>query len=194
MFEKFSADARAAVIDAVTVAQESGTRWVGREHLLVGLASNKEPTLVAAGLTREHLMSALRGVSAETPAEGGTNDADAEALKAIGIDLDAIREAVDREHGEGAWDAAEVPRRPRESGGLLGWLLPAKRPPFTSGAKKTLELALREAIADQSKTLTATHVLRGLLRDPGPVAADMIQTKLPVATLRRRAAEEPPAA
>lgn len=133
-----------------------------------------EPTLVSAGLTRAH-------PDGRTPGDVG-RAADAEALRAIGIDLDAIREAVDREHGEGAWKAAGVERR-RGSGGLLGRLLPESHP-FTSGVKKTLELGLREAMADRSRTITTTHLLRGLLRDPGATASALIETEGAVAKLR----------
>ena len=58
---------------------------------------------------------------------------------------------------------------------------------LTSHAGKSLELTLREALADGSKELTATHLLRGVLRDPGPIATALIETKLPLAELRTRA-------
>ena len=177
MFEGFTKDARAAVIAATSIAEENGTGWVGREHLLVGLASVEEPVLTAAGLTSAHLRAALPAVTQQDP--------DADALAAIGIDLDAIREAVEQDLGPDAWKAAAPPRRPRE-GGLLGRLLPSHRP-FTSGARKSLELTLREALADGSKELTCTHMLRGLLRDPGPTATALIETKLSLAELRTRA-------
>lgn len=176
MFERFTKDARAAVLGAVSVAEETGTGWVGREHLLVGLAGVGAPVLDEAGLTRDHLRAALPAVLGEDP--------DAEALAAIGINLDAIRDAVERDLGPDAWKAGGTRRR--REGGVLGWLLPSHRP-FTSGARKTLELALREAIADGSKELSTAHVLRGLLRDPGPVATALIETKLPLAELRDRA-------
>lgn len=135
-----------------------------------------EPTLLAAGFDPESLTAALGAAQSSDP--------DAEALSAIGIDLDAIREAVERDHGPDAWRAGGA--RPRREGGLLGRLLPAHRP-FTSGARKTLELALREALADEGRELSATHVLRGLLRDPGPAATALIEPTLPVAELLRRA-------
>lgn len=183
MFERFTKEARAAVLAAVTSAEAAGDGWVGREHLLVGLAAVGEPTLAEAGLTRDGLQAALDAIDAQDP--------DADALAAIGIDLDAIREAVQRDLGPDAWRAG-TPRRRRE-GGLLGRLLPSHRP-FTSGARKTLELALREALREGSKELTTLHVLRGLLRDPGPAATALIETKLPLAELRHRASGEAPAA
>lgn len=176
MFERFTSEARAAVVGAVRAAEETGTKWIDRRHLLVGLAGAGEPTLAGGPVDRDDLMAALR---AHPDAM-----ADADALRAVGIDVDAIRQAVDRQFGEGAWDAAEPPRK---ASGILGRLLPAQHP-FTSEAKKTLELALREALADHAKELTATHVLRGLLRDPGPEVTAMIETKLSVADLRALAA------
>ncbi len=184
MFERFQTEAREAVMRAVDVAEDVDSGRVGPEHLLVGLAAAGEPTLAAAGLTRQHLEAALRAEVSE--------GADAAALRAIGIDLDAIRAAVDGQLGAGAWEAAAPARRRRERG-LLGRLLPAQ-PPFTPAARKVLELGLREAIAEQRGAISATHLLCGLLRDPGPTATAMIATVLPVDELRRRAAADPTAA
>lgn len=178
MFERFTTDARAAVVGAKLAADSLGDREINREHLLVGLAVAGEPTLAAAGYTRPELEEALRS------ATGGTDD-DAAALSAIGVDMSAIKDAVERNFGTEAWDAAApVPRRDTT---FLARLLPSGIGRFSPGAKKTLELALREAIADRSKEITTTYVLRGLLRDPGPTATAVISTRMSVGGLRERA-------
>jgi ATP-dependent Clp protease ATP-binding subunit ClpA len=152
MFERFTKPARAAVLAAVASAQAQHSAQVGCEHLLIGLASTGEPTLAGLGITAEALTTRL------------AQDPDAAALSAIGVDLEAVRERVEVNFGPQAWaEALPKARRPR---GLAGRLLGDHRP-FTAAAKKSLELALREALADSSREITGTHLLRGLLRAPG---------------------------
>lgn len=150
----------------------------GREHLLVALASQGEPTLVAvipdAGPTLSALLSQQ---SPEAP-----DHADAQARAAVCIDLEAIRASVAETIGPDAW-AEGAPGRRRPSG-LIARLLPDHRT-FTPGARKALELALREAIAEGSREITATHLLRGLLREPGPHVMAILDPDL-VAELRSR--------
>lgn len=185
MFERFAGDARAAVTEAVDVATELAAREIGREHLLAGIAEYGPSAMVAAGLTREYLVTAIRaGV-------GSQGSGDREALAAIGIDLDAIRDRVEAELGAGAWDAAEPVTRPRSS--ALARLLLRDHRPFSVGAKKALELALREALAEHAKEITVTHLLRGLLRDPGPVVEALVASRIELDELRERIAR-PPAA
>lgn len=186
MFERFSDEARAAVLEAAEAAEATDSRRIGREHILVGLVAAREPRLREAGFTTQSLTALLLARR-----NRGSEADDAAALAAFGIDLDAIRERVERNLGPGAWAAGDPPaRRP----GLLGRLLGGSdRPPFSAGARKTLELGLREALVDRSRQITTTHLLRGLLRDPGPVATALIDSVLPVDQLRDRVAE-PPAA
>jgi ATP-dependent Clp protease ATP-binding subunit ClpA len=139
VFERFTTQARTAVVAATEAAQRLHSPHVGREHLLIGLAA------LGAAPTRE--------------------EDDRRALEAAGIDLDEIRSGVERTFGPAAWDRAAPP--PRRRGALARRLLGDHRP-FTTGAKKSLELALREALADHAQQITATHCLRGVLRDPGP--------------------------
>lgn len=57
--------------------------------------------------------------------------------------------------------ALRGPKRPRK----------VKHLPFADDCKKTLELALREAIRAQSRSIGSEHVLLGLLRDEGSEGA-----------------------
>ena len=75
--------------------------------------------------------TARRTVRCATRAASGALDG--EALAAIGIDLDEIRRRAEESFGPGALE-----RGRRARGGYV---------PFTPGAKKALELSLREAIA-----------------------------------------------
>lgn len=186
MFERFTEDARAAVLEAAEAAATTGSGRVGREHLLVGLVAAREPRLREAGFTsRAALLELLTQL-----ARGGEAD-DAAALAAYGIDLAAIRELVERDLGADAWTAADPPpRRPGILGRLLGG---SDRPPFSPGARKSLELGLREAMVDHSRQIGTTHLLRGLLRDPGQRTTVLIESVLPVQQLRQRVDESPAA-
>jgi ATP-dependent Clp protease ATP-binding subunit ClpC len=47
---------------------------------------------------------------------------------------------------------------------------PAGHIPFTPRAKKVLELALREALAQHSREIRTTHLVLGLMREEGLAA------------------------
>jgi ATP-dependent Clp protease ATP-binding subunit ClpA len=85
----------------------------------------------------------------------GLGPEDAEALSAIGIDLDAVRAKV--EESFGAQFAGVMP-----TGG---------RPPFTKRARKVLELSLREAVALKHGYIGTEHILHGLIREGEGLAA-----------------------
>jgi ATP-dependent Clp protease ATP-binding subunit ClpA len=142
MFERFTHDARQVVVQAQQEALELGAARIGAEHLLLGVAAASEG---AAG-------SALRGLGldhatlrAELAASAG--GLDAAALASIGIDLDEVRRRVEASFGPGALHG-------RGRG----------RVPFTPGAKKALELALREALALGDRDIRAEHLVLGVVR------------------------------
>jgi ATP-dependent Clp protease ATP-binding subunit ClpA len=156
MFERFSRSARVAVVLAQEEARDLGARAIGPEHLLISVlqgASGELSSVVDGyGLTAE----VVRGRLAESVSGGDDLVDDAEALQSIGIDLDAVRDAVLRTFGADAFDGAfhRSGRRRRRRGHL----------PFDRSAKKVLELALREALAHKDKEISAEHVLLGILR------------------------------
>ncbi|MEN3537026.1 Clp protease N-terminal domain-containing protein [Microbispora sp. ZYX-F-249] len=158
MLERFTDDARQVVIHANEQARELRHRQVGTEHLLLGLLSRPETLsarlLMARGITGDRVRAELVRILGD--ATGG--DIDAEALESIGIDLSAVRERVEEVFGVGALD--REPRRDRR-----GALLSGRRAPFGPRAKKTLELALREAIALKSKEIRDGHILLGIIRE-----------------------------
>jgi ATP-dependent Clp protease ATP-binding subunit ClpA len=88
------------------------------------------------------------------------SDEDAQALSAIGIDLDAVREAVEATFGPGALD----PEPPKG----------CARIPFTPRAKKVLELSLREALRLQHNYIGTEHILLGLIREGDGIAARIL--------------------
>lgn len=173
MFERFTTGTRAAVVQAQEVARDLGDTRITPAHLVVAIASVGDPAataLAAHGADRATLLDRFDG-----------DGLDPAALAALGIDLDAVRRRADTVFGTGALDRAD---RARRAGG-------GRTPghvPFTRDAKKTLEVALREAIRLGHKRIEAGHVLLAVVRlsdtdgyallrragvDPAALAADV---------------------
>ncbi len=174
MFERFTMRARNVVILSRQAAQELHHPFIGTEHLLLALldeGSGSTCTLLgAAGVTRERVIADVgRLVSPEAEA---FDDDDAEALQAIGIDLDAVRAKVEELFGPGALRAAESARPAPRRGFLRRRAREAG--PFSERAKKVLELSLREAIALRHNFIASEHILLGLLRENGGLAAKIL--------------------
>ncbi|BFV56989.1 Clp protease N-terminal domain-containing protein [Kitasatospora sp. CMC57] len=169
MFERFTVAARQVVVQAQVEARELKHDWIGTEHLLLGvLADPSDPAaalLVAEGL--DHAAARAEVARRLGPGPGS----DAEALASIGVDLDAVRAAVEAEFGEGALTGA-VPGA-REEPRRRGWFKGDHRP-FTPRAKKVLELSLREALRLKEKEIGVRHLLLGLLREGGGLAVTLI--------------------
>ena len=117
----------------------------------------------------------------------GADVDDGTALRDLGIDLDAVRRAVEERCGwarwtqDRRWDAWQ-PRRPSQAG-------PA-RPPSARRAKRrrrdargtsrsprgprSRRAALREALATQSREIRAGHLVLGLMREHGLAAGGVV--------------------
>lgn len=149
MFERFSREARGAVIAAQQVARATASRAVDTRHVLVALTEGTGPAATAlrdAGIDIERFATAVRS---DLTAAG----LDTEALASLGIDLAAVRERTDAVFGPGALDRAG------QSPGHI---------PFTRDAKKALELALRETLRLEQKTIDGRHLLLGIVRTDCP--------------------------
>jgi ATP-dependent Clp protease ATP-binding subunit ClpA len=176
-FERFTRDARVAVVLAHEEARELGDHEIGSQHLLLGLlpAAGDELSAVLSGygLTADVVRARLVEISSTA---GASFDEDAEALRAIGIDLQAVRDSVARTFGADAFDHAlsRSGRRRRRRGHV----------PFTRGAKKALELALREALAHKDREIRCEHLLLGILRGGDRAAIDLITEHVYTAQLR----------
>ncbi|MBM6402353.1 Clp protease N-terminal domain-containing protein [Phycicoccus sonneratiae] len=157
MFERFTTDARAVVVASQEECRSLGVDEVRPVHLLLALTDDDTAVsgvLAAHGIDRAAVRRAL---DAGTPgAAEPVDEDDAAALRALGIDVDAIREAVERQFGAGALDdVAPDAGRPATRG----------RVAFGRGAKKVLELALREAVRLRSREIRAEHIALGVLRN-----------------------------
>ena len=154
MFEKFTSDAREAVIAAQREARHLKATRIEPVHVFLGVIASAKPGLRDAlegeGYTSESVRSRLSDGIA-------LGDGDSKALESIGIDLDAVRASLESTFGEGALDRPADEKR--------GWLRrKSGHIAFASGAKKALELALREAIAHKDSQIRCEHLLLGLLR------------------------------
>ena len=105
MFERFTPGARTIVIHAQQHARRLGHRYIGPEHLLLGLAGLDEPAgavLREYGITPEFVEEEIVRRAGLGASSGLFVDLDQDALSVIGIDLDAVRARVEASFGTGA--------------------------------------------------------------------------------------------
>lgn len=158
MFEHFSESARAAVVDAQAHARRLRHPFIGCEHLLMAVVSadsRAADVLRAAGLTPEAVEAATLRVMGPSSALF-----DREALAAIGIDLDLVREKIEASFGADA--LARSPRRRSRRRRRRPCDSPSGHIPFTGRAKECLELTLREARAAHSGEIGVEHIALAL--------------------------------
>ena len=194
MFERFTKPARAVVGSAESEARRLRQPQIGTEHFLLALLDEDSggayTVLHTAGLDREQVrteVERLVGRSARV-----LTDADAEALKSIGIDLDAVLASVERSLGPDAWVPVVGPPERR---GLLrrrpGERTTPRRSRFGPRAKKVLELSVREAIRLHSDSIGSEHILLGLLREGEGLAAKiLVDAGLTIEDLRQATLDE----
>jgi ATP-dependent Clp protease ATP-binding subunit ClpA len=160
MFERFTDKARAAVFQARATAAGRGDRMIRPAYLLYALAAGDGVAaralaglgVEAAGIERQLDRAAPLG----NPLAGEADSADAEALAAIGVDLDEIRRKVEEGFGPGALGRMPSPARRR-----------AGRLTVTGDVKQALALALAEARALHHDYIGTEHLLLGLLAAAG---------------------------
>ncbi|BAX99426.1 putative ATP-dependent Clp protease [Mycobacteroides stephanolepidis] len=186
MFEKFQKSAKVAVVLSQEEAREMDESRIGAEHVLIGVLDSAGGPLLdllgGYGLTADAVRDRLRAGSQEPPLD----DEDAQALKAIGIDLSQVRDSVSKVFGPQAFDKA-FEKSGRRKGRARGWR-PFGMIPFSSSAKKCLELALREAVAHKDNWIGCEHMVLGILRGGDPVALAVITERVPADELRQAVA------
>jgi ATP-dependent Clp protease ATP-binding subunit ClpA len=176
VFERFTRNARAAVVLAQEEAREMCDREVGSQHLLLGIlqaaGEDLSAVLTGYGLTAEVVRCRLT----ETSTSDKSFDEDADSLSTIGIDLRAVRDSVARTFGADAFDNAlsRSGRRRRPRGHIS----------FNHGAKKVLELALREALAHKDNEIRCEHLMLGILRGGDKAAIALITEHVYTSQLR----------
>ncbi|WP_406233632.1 Clp protease N-terminal domain-containing protein [Nocardia sp. NBC_01009] len=183
MFERFSRAARTAIVMAQEDARELRSSTIDVEHVLLGVLSQGEQELqellAEAGITHDGVRSNLAQPGKSQP----LGEEDAEALRSIGIDLDAVRESLEATFGEDALDRV-TPEQQRL--GPFGWGRGGNfgHIPFARDAKKVVELSLREALARKDKTIESAHLLLGILRAPNATTTRLLGGSGAIAELR----------
>ena len=166
MFERFTSEARTVVELAVTEARTLRHGYIGTEHLLLGLLGEENGIgariLRQAGVSAESVRADVQRLVADPLLTGP----DADALRAIGIDVEQIRARVEESFGPGALERACLDRGRR--GGWLGHI------PFSPRSKKVMELSLREALRLNHRYIGTEPILLGLLREGEGLAAQIL--------------------
>lgn len=173
MFERFTEQAKAVLVEAQDLAVELGSRYIGVIHLLYGCAEVRDDT---AGAPLRELGVTGAAIRRLIPREDEPAAAtvDADALRSVGIDYDIIRTTVEQTFGAGALDTAPV----------RSAATTCRRPPFTLAAKRSLELALRVALELHATRMLPGHLLLGILRlDDDHITGVLEQSSTSVATL-----------
>ncbi|MUL40465.1 hypothetical protein FZ103_04600 [Streptomonospora sp. PA3] len=149
MFERFTADARQAVILAQEEARTIGHRHIGTEHLLLALAAEGAGT--GSQALHEH-------------------GADPDTLRA------AVRRLSPARSEPEPVGAGAGPRPGPRRRGLLARLrgTGGGHVPFTKRCKQALEQSLRVALDRKHTSIDSGHVLLGLLRIPESTAGRVL--------------------
>lgn len=156
MFERLSDATRAVVSDAEKHARRLGHRWLGCEHLLLAAAGAAEPAgdaLRRLGITPTAVEAALRAILEQT-----ADRFDREALAAIGIDLDTVRQRAEATFGSGA--LSRPARRHRGARRMRSCRQPAGDVlPFSPRAKSCLQRAVEAARTEGSGTVDVVQLV-----------------------------------
>ena len=189
MFERFTAEARAAVAQAQEHARRLGHRYIGCEHLLLAAACTSEPAAAALsehGVTPQAVETEIVRLIGLGQAASLFSAPDREALACIGIDLDAVRARIEAAFGPDAfiraapaacrgnrpaWPKSPLARLRRSRRAGRGHDAapcaypagPAGHLPFTPRAKKSLQRSVREALQLGQSYIGVEHLTLALL-------------------------------
>jgi ATP-dependent Clp protease ATP-binding subunit ClpA len=168
MFERFTEPAREVMDLACQEADRLRHDYVGPEHVLAGLA--RQPGTRTSGILRASGLAAdaVRGGLDRLVDQGllpGPWCSKADLLRTLGIDLDAVGQAMEESFGAEAVQAASRRAlgrsRLREDRVICASPLTGK----AMVAKRALHLASREAGALGHHGIGPEHLLLGVLRD-----------------------------
>lgn len=170
MFERFSKDARAAIVHSQEQARMMREPMIEPAHLILGLALT-ESTARDVLAERGASVTELRARYARRP---GADTLDVEALEELGIDVAQVRERIESTFGEGALDAS--PKRWRDG-----------HIPFSPLAKKLLEHTVREAQALGHKDISSCHMVLGAISADPDTMTELVGSDAEVEQLREDA-------
>jgi len=167
MWDRLTPAARRTMSLASEESEQLGHGYIGDEHVILGLLG--EHASQASTLLRGHGLD-LPGARAELQRLGAagltprSHADDVRALRAVGIDVEKVRQRLVASFGaeavgEAVWRAS---RRPWWRGGGRR-RTPLCGPPFF--AKRALQLAVSHAESRGDAAVTPEHLLYGVLRD-----------------------------
>src|SRR5713226_9142922 len=167
MPDRLSAEAREVMRLALAESEQLGHGYVGDEHVLLGLL--REQASQASSLLRGHGLdlASARAELQRLSAAGlmpRSRAHDAGALRAVGVDVEAVRQRLVTAFGAEAvgaavWRASRVPWW--RGGGQRR--TPLCGPPFF--AKRAMYLASCYAESREATAVTPEYLLHGVLRD-----------------------------
>ena len=162
MFERFTKDARSAVVEAQVAARQAKSEHVEPAHLLLGVVavpgSTGCQTLIDSGVDLVRLTADLFDRGRPNEELGGLTAADVEALSSLGVDAADLVERLGVPAGGADAKGTRRPRwRSRGRDDATGHLR------FTVGAKAALERSLREALELGDRHIGSEHVLLGVV-------------------------------
>jgi ATP-dependent Clp protease ATP-binding subunit ClpA len=159
VLERFTDEARRVVVVAQEEARDLRADQIEPAHLLLALTTDPGrggEVLRGAGADHPSVRSAL--------ARSGSA-LDADALAAVGIDLDRVRAAAEAAFGPGALE-----RSGNERAGHI---------PFADGSKRVLEESLRHVLRQKGRrrerVIDSSAVLAGLLAVGDPLVERVLQ-------------------
>jgi hypothetical protein len=167
MWEWLSEQAREVMRLALAQSEQLGHGYIGDEHVLLGVlaeqASPASSLLRGHGLDLASARAELQRLSAAGLMPRSRTD-DAGALRAVGIDVEAVRQRLVTVFGEQAVGAAvwRASRRPWWRGGGRR-RTPLCGPPLF--AKRAIHLARCYAQSRGAAAVTPEHLLHGVLAD-----------------------------
>jgi ATP-dependent Clp protease ATP-binding subunit ClpA len=175
IFGRFTEQAQRVLDLAQEEAERCGHRYLGPEHVLLGLLAEGQSGAAWVLRVRGVDLAAVRAALAslgEREVVPGPRPSDAELLQSLGIDLDDVRRDTEQTFGvqavgEATW---RVTRRRWWRGAKVVWT-PLCGPPFV--AKRALQLASEQAHALGHREVWPEHLLLGVLEDAQQPANQM---------------------
>jgi ATP-dependent Clp protease ATP-binding subunit ClpA len=162
MFERFTTDAKAAVIEAQQVARSAGATQVEPAHLALAIIATPAGAgcriLVEIGVDLVRAGAELVDRANRSGELGGLTVADVDALSSLGVDATGLIERLGvPARGADAGRSRRRWRRLRHPDGESRHLR------FTQGAKAALERSLRETLKLRHNSIGSEHLLLGVV-------------------------------
>jgi ClpA/ClpB-like protein/ClpX C4-type zinc finger protein len=166
--EQLTAEGRRALERAREEAVALGHGYLGSEHLLLALATDRRS---AAGRLLDGLGAgeARLRENARRTGDGPRPALDRDALATIGIDLDEVRRRIEEAFGAGALERAEARRRLSRRACDPGAM------PVSPLLKRALDTAVRDSASLGNRFAGGEHLVAGMCAVEESAAARMLR-------------------